>query len=72
MPSEYTRVLKLPLRVPLGGNMYDSVMDLALSYHLNYQMVFPSVNDLAFLIEYARWMSLPGLYPVFPSEVHPN
>ncbi|CVK97338.1 related to polymerase I core factor (CF) subunit [Fusarium mangiferae] len=46
LPSAYTRALKLPLRSSLRGiDMHNAVLDLALSYHHNYGMIFPAIND---------------------------
>lgn len=61
MPSAYTRALKLPLRSRLvGDELYDIVLDAALSYFLNYSMLFPSINEASILTQYARLLALPG------------
>jgi hypothetical protein len=61
MPSNYTKVLKLPLRSPLGGSeLYSTVMDLVISYHLNYGMTLPDMNHIPMLMQYAKLLALPG------------
>lgn len=61
MPSAYTRALKLPLRSPLAGEeLYNTVLDLGLSYFLNYSMIFPPMNEISALVQYARVLCLPG------------
>ena len=60
MPSAYTRALKLPLRTPLGDDLYSNVMDLALSYHLNYELLFPPVENILVSIQTARMLAVPG------------
>ncbi|KAI5466577.1 ubiquitin family-domain-containing protein [Mariannaea sp. PMI_226] len=60
LPSAYTRALKLPLRAALhGADLHEAVMDLALSYHRNYDMLFPPVNDTLAMVHYARHLALP-------------
>lgn len=61
MPSAYVKALKLPLRSSLGGGeVSKTVMDLALSYHLNYEMSFPEISYMAMNVHYAKLLSLPG------------
>ncbi|UNI22061.1 hypothetical protein JDV02_010872 [Purpureocillium takamizusanense] len=61
MPSTYVTALKLPFRTGLtGGDLYSAVMDLALSYHLNFKMVFPEVNAVPTLMHYAKELALPA------------
>lgn len=61
MPSAYVKALKLPFRTGLtGGDLYTAVMDLVLSYQLNYEMVFPEANFVSTLVHYAKELALPG------------
>ncbi|KAF6522759.1 hypothetical protein HZS61_014287 [Fusarium oxysporum f. sp. conglutinans] len=63
LPSAYTRALKLPLRSSLRGiDLHNAVLDLALSYHHNYGMVFPAINDTPTIVHFARQLTLPD-YP---------
>lgn len=69
MPSPYVRALKLPLRSPLDGEqLHDSVLDAALSYYLNYELIFPEMNHVPMLIQLAKQLALPGkqLLPMHP------
>ncbi|OAQ86587.1 eukaryotic translation initiation factor 5A [Purpureocillium lilacinum] len=60
MPSAYVKALKLPFRTGLtGGDLYTAVMDLVLSYQLNYEMVFPEANFVSTLVHYAKELALP-------------
>ncbi|KAF4958842.1 hypothetical protein FSARC_10918 [Fusarium sarcochroum] len=60
LPSAYTRALKLPLRSSLQGiDLHNAVLDLALSYHHNYGMIFPAVNDTPALVNFVRQLTLP-------------
>ncbi|EGX94689.1 ubiquitin fusion protein [Cordyceps militaris CM01] len=60
MPSIYVKVLKIPIRLPLeGAQAYSAVMDLACSYHLNYNMLFPDLNYMPLLVQYAKLLALP-------------
>ncbi|RGP76796.1 polymerase i core factor subunit [Fusarium longipes] len=60
LPSAYTRALKLPLRSSLKGvDLHNAVLDLALSYNHNYEMIFPAVNETPTLVQFARQLSLP-------------
>ena len=62
MPSAYTKVIKLPIRHPLYGEaLYDAILELVLSYHLNYGMKFPENNQVAMLTQMVRHLSLPGM-----------
>ncbi|RBA13933.1 hypothetical protein FPRO05_02725 [Fusarium proliferatum] len=61
LPSAYTRALKLPLRSSLRGiDMHNAVLDLALSYHHNYGMIFPAINDTPTIVHFVRQLTLPG------------
>ncbi|KAF5656069.1 hypothetical protein F25303_126 [Fusarium sp. NRRL 25303] len=61
LPSAYTRALKLPLRSSLRGiDMHNAVLDLALSYHRNYGMIFPAINDTPTIVHFVRQLTLPG------------
>ncbi|PFH62716.1 hypothetical protein XA68_12394 [Ophiocordyceps unilateralis] len=60
MPNPYARALKLPLRDSLTGEeLSRTVMDLGLSYHLNYDMVFPEPRHVPLLVQYAKSLALP-------------
>lgn len=43
------------------GELHSSVMNLALSFHANYEMVFPPLNDVLMTLQYVRELGLPGL-----------
>ncbi|KAM3557046.1 hypothetical protein MY1884_004739 [Beauveria asiatica] len=55
MPSNYIKLLKSPMRLALeGAQAYSTVMDLACSYHLNYNiLVLPS-------FDWNTWQSAKG------------
>ncbi|KND90305.1 RNA polymerase I-specific transcription initiation factor rrn7 [Tolypocladium ophioglossoides CBS 100239] len=60
LPSAYVKAFKLPLRSSLqGGIFYRTVMDLVLSYHLNYGIVFPEMSSVSLLVQYAKLLALP-------------
>ncbi|KAH6953296.1 hypothetical protein HG530_000018 [Fusarium avenaceum] len=60
LPSAYTRALKYPLRSSLKGiDLHNAVLDLALSYHHNYEMIFPTINDTPILVHFVRQLALP-------------
>ncbi|KIL90626.1 hypothetical protein FAVG1_06360 [Fusarium avenaceum] len=60
LPSAYTRALKYPLRSFLKGiDLHNAVLDLALSYHHNYEMIFPTINDTPILVHFVRQLALP-------------
>ncbi|KAH7253923.1 ubiquitin family-domain-containing protein [Fusarium redolens] len=60
LPSAYTRALKLPLRSSLRGiDLHNAVLDLALSYHHNYGMIFPAINDTPTIVHFVRQLTLP-------------
>ncbi|CAJ0551230.1 Ff.00g111600.m01.CDS01 [Fusarium sp. VM40] len=60
LPSAYTRALKYPLRSSLKGiDLHNAVLDLALSYHHNYEMIFPTINDTPTLVHFVRQLALP-------------
>lgn len=66
LPSTYTRALKLPLRATLQGvDLHEAVMESALSYHYNYEMMFPPVNDTVTLMNFTRQLALPGSLQVW-------
>ncbi|KAF4340337.1 hypothetical protein FBEOM_5725 [Fusarium beomiforme] len=66
LPSAYTRALKLPLRSSLKGiDLHNAVLDLALSYHHNYGMIFPPINDTPTIVLFVRLLTLPGEYSPF-------
>lgn len=63
LPSAYTRALKYPLRSSLKGiDLHNAVLDLALSYHHNYEMIFPTINDTPILVHFVRQLALPGMF----------
>ncbi|OAA39862.1 ubiquitin fusion protein [Beauveria brongniartii RCEF 3172] len=60
MPSNYIKLLKSPMRLALeGAQAYSTVMDLACSYHLNYNMLFPDLNYMPILVQYTKLLALP-------------
>lgn len=68
LPSAYTKALKLPLRSSLKGfDLHNAVMDLALSYHHNYGIIFPDINETPTLVHYVRQLALPGLFSMLQS-----
>lgn len=61
MPSAYTRALKLPLHSTLKGEyMYNVVLELSSSYHLNYDLEFPPISETSVLVDMARYLALPS------------
>lgn len=63
MPSSYIKVLKAPIRSHLeGAQVYSTVMDLACSFFLNYNMVFPDLNYMPLLVQYTKLLALPGRF----------
>ncbi|KAJ3478133.1 hypothetical protein NLG97_g8657 [Lecanicillium saksenae] len=72
MPSHYIKILKAPIRSSLeGAQVYSSVMDLACSYYLNYNMVFPDLNYMPILVQYAKLLALPVESIVASTRVYP-
>ena len=68
LPSAYTRALKLPLRTSLkGADLHSAVLDMALSYHRNYEMIFPAMSDTPILVQYTKQLALPGWSLLFLS-----
>ncbi|KAM3564469.1 hypothetical protein ARSEF4850_001825 [Beauveria asiatica] len=62
MPSNYIKLLKSPMRLALeGAQAYSTVMDLACSYHLNYNMLFPDLNYMPILVQYTKLLALPEI-----------
>ncbi|KAI9167239.1 eukaryotic translation initiation factor 5A [Paramyrothecium foliicola] len=59
MPSAYTRALKLPLRTDVGNDLYDATIDLALSYRMNYELIFPPAEGVVMLIYIAKRLVVP-------------
>ncbi|KAK0379224.1 RRN complex forming protein [Colletotrichum limetticola] len=60
LPTWYTIPLKSTnLAAFENGELHASVMNLALSYHLNYGMIFPPLNDVLMTLQYARELGLP-------------
>lgn len=69
MPSAYTRVLRLPFHTPvIGGELHQTILNLARSYHLNFDMVFPSLSDIPILVQYAKHLHLPRLFALNPAS----
>jgi RNA polymerase I-specific transcription initiation factor RRN7 len=60
MPSAYTRALKLPIRSQIGDELYASVMDLASSYRLNYELLFPPIEEVMMLTQAAKVLAVPS------------
>ncbi|EHK20258.1 uncharacterized protein TRIVIDRAFT_48665 [Trichoderma virens Gv29-8] len=60
MPAAYIQVLKLPFRSSIEGDeLHRVVMDLVLSYDFNYSLVFPEINHVPELIQFAKELALP-------------
>ncbi|KAK1963629.1 hypothetical protein LY78DRAFT_705018 [Colletotrichum sublineola] len=60
LPSWYTTPLKAACLAAFDqGELHASVLNLALSYHLNYNMVFPPLNDALMTLQYVRELGLP-------------
>lgn len=63
MPTSYANALKLPLAVGLRGHdLYQTVMNAALSFKLNYGMTFPEMNCFPMLVQYTKELALPGKF----------
>lgn len=45
------------------GELHVSVLNLALSYHLNHGMIFPPLNDVPMTLQYVRELGLPSKPP---------
>ncbi|KAJ6444244.1 eukaryotic translation initiation factor 5A [Purpureocillium lavendulum] len=58
MPSAYVKVFKLRSGLS-GADLYKTVMDLVLSYQVNYGLVFPEVNFVSAFLHYAKALALP-------------
>lgn len=73
MPASYVYQLKSPLRKQLSGaDLYRAVVDLALSYHVNYELLFPSLNYMPMLVQYARILHLPSKKELHAFFIHTN
>ncbi|KAK1979912.1 hypothetical protein LZ30DRAFT_595854 [Colletotrichum cereale] len=60
LPSWYTTPLKAARLAAFDqGELHASVLNLALSYHLNYDMIFPPLNDVLMTLQYVRELGLP-------------
>ncbi|TKW58764.1 Ubiquitin-60S ribosomal protein L40 [Colletotrichum tanaceti] len=60
LPPWYTAPLKSAHLATFDqGELHASILNLALSYHLNYSMVFPPLNDVLMTMQYARELGLP-------------
>ncbi|KZL72348.1 forms a complex with the other RRN protein RRN6 and RRN11 [Colletotrichum tofieldiae] len=60
LPPWYTTPLKAARLAAFDqGELHASVLNLALSYHLNYNMVFPPLNDVLMTLQYVRELGLP-------------
>lgn len=63
MPAAYVTHLKEPIHEPLAaGQLHEAVLALALSFEHNYGLVFPELNYLPILVQYARLLCLPSMY----------
>ncbi|EFQ27589.1 forms a complex with the other RRN protein RRN6 and RRN11 [Colletotrichum graminicola M1.001] len=61
LPPSYTTPLKAARLAAFDhGELHASVLNLALSYHLNYNMVFPPLNDVLMTLQYVRELGLPA------------
>lgn len=61
LPAAYIKLLKLPFRSPVEGDeLHKTVMDLVLSYHFNYNLIFPEINHVPELIQFAKELALPS------------
>lgn len=61
MLPTYVKVLKAPLRSSLRWkDLSKAVIDLALSYHLNYKLGLPDISYMVMLVHYAKVLSLPS------------
>lgn len=55
--------MKTPIREPLvPGKLHDAVLALAASFNYNYGLVFPQLNYVPILVQYARTLCLPSKY----------
>ena len=43
-----------------GDELHRSVMDLVLSYDFNYGLVFPEINHIPELVQFAKELALPS------------
>ncbi|RDA91022.1 hypothetical protein CP533_2543 [Ophiocordyceps camponoti-saundersi (nom. inval.)] len=60
MPKEYAWAFQRPLRVSLTAvKLNRSIINLALSYHLNYAMTLPELRWVPLLVQYAKLLALP-------------
>ncbi|KAK2027682.1 hypothetical protein LX32DRAFT_640750 [Colletotrichum zoysiae] len=61
LPTWYTTPLKAAARLAAfdQGELHTSVLNLALSYHHNYNMVLPPLNDVLMTLQYVRELGLP-------------
>ncbi|PNP47230.1 hypothetical protein TGAMA5MH_01045 [Trichoderma gamsii] len=60
LPAPYIKLLKLPFRSPVEGDgLHKVVMDFVLSYHFNYNLIFPEINHVPELIQFAKELALP-------------
>ncbi|OLN95591.1 RNA polymerase I-specific transcription initiation factor rrn7 [Colletotrichum chlorophyti] len=60
LPSWYTIPLKSAYLAAFDhGELHASALNLALSYHLNYSMVFPPLNDVLMTMQYVWELGLP-------------
>ena len=61
MLSSFTRAFKRPTRTDIqNGELHDAVLELALSFQLNYSLTFPPLNDTVGLVHYTRMLALPS------------
>jgi RNA polymerase I-specific transcription initiation factor RRN7 len=60
LPGSYQRALKVKNASFRGGELHQAVLELALDYHINYEMTFPPLNTPLLLLQYLRELALPG------------
>ena len=69
MPPAYTTVLKQSSRRLLTGEyLYSAIVELALAYHLNYNIVFPKINACALLMQLVSHLGLPSKSSFFTAQ----
>ncbi|CEJ80311.1 hypothetical protein VHEMI00501 [[Torrubiella] hemipterigena] len=60
MPPAYATHMKIPIREPLvPGQLHNAVLALATSFDYNYGLVFPQLNYVPILVQYARILCIP-------------
>jgi RNA polymerase I-specific transcription initiation factor RRN7 len=60
LPRPYELYLKLPRNTPLKrDDVHRAIIDLAISYHSNYNLHFPGLSSTSMLIQYGKHLALP-------------